>query len=67
MRKAAESLLTFESISARHARILRMGRATLYARIRAGDGRRSYITMDELRRYVATRKLVGSAEASADQ
>jgi excisionase family DNA binding protein len=40
------------------ARILRMSRATLYERIRAGeikaqkDGRRRYITASELRRYV---------------
>ena len=40
------------------ARILRMSRATLYERIRAGDikaqkdGRRRYITASELHRYV---------------
>jgi excisionase family DNA binding protein len=40
-------------------RILRLSRATLYERIRAGliqtqkDGRRSYITAEELQRYVA--------------
>ena len=39
-------------------RILRLSRATLYERIRAGqiktqkDGRRSYITAEELQRYV---------------
>lgn len=42
-------------------RILRLSRATLYERIRCGeiktqkDGRRSYITVEELRRYVATK------------
>jgi hypothetical protein len=40
-------------------RILRLSRATLYERIRAGliqtqkDGRRSYITVEELQRYVS--------------
>jgi excisionase family DNA binding protein len=40
-------------------RILRLSRATLYERIRAGliktqkDGRRSYITAEELQRYVS--------------
>ena len=48
--------LRFEIIEA--ARILRMSRATLYERIRAGeimaqkDGRRRYITAAELQRYV---------------
>jgi excisionase family DNA binding protein len=48
--------LRFEIIEA--ARILRMSRATLYERIRAGeikaqkDGRRRYITALELQRYV---------------
>jgi excisionase family DNA binding protein len=48
--------LRFEIIEA--ARILRMSRATLYERIRAGeikaqkDGRRRYITVVELQRYV---------------
>jgi excisionase family DNA binding protein len=48
--------LRFEIIEA--ARILRMSRATLYERIRAGeikaqkDGRRRYITAVELHRYV---------------
>jgi excisionase family DNA binding protein len=48
--------LRFEIIEA--ARILRMSRATLYERIRAGeikaqkDGRRRYITAIELQRYV---------------
>lgn len=43
-------------------RILRLSRATLYERIRAGliqtqkDGRRSYITAEELQRYVAERR-----------
>jgi excisionase family DNA binding protein len=50
--------LRFEIIEA--ARILRMSRATLYQRIRAGhltitkDGRRSYITVTELHRYAVT-------------
>lgn len=41
------------------ARILRLSRATLYHRIRTGqiatqkDGRRSYVTAEELQRYVA--------------
>ena len=48
--------LRFEIIEA--ARILRMSRATLYERMRAGeikaqkDGRRRYITAVELQRYV---------------
>ena len=48
--------LRFEIIEA--ARVLRMSRATLYERIRAGeikaqkDGRRRYITAVELQRYV---------------
>jgi excisionase family DNA binding protein len=48
--------LRFEIIEA--ARILRISRATLYERIRAGeikaqkDGRRRYITAVELQRYV---------------
>jgi excisionase family DNA binding protein len=43
------------------ARILRVSRATLYERIRAGeikaqkDGRRSYVTVVELQRYVAAK------------
>ncbi len=51
--------LRFEIIEA--ARILRMSRATLYERIRAGeikaqkDGRRRYITASELQRYVLSR------------
>jgi excisionase family DNA binding protein len=51
--------LRFEIIEA--ARILRMSRATLYERIRAGeikaqkDGRRRYITASELQRYVLTK------------
>jgi len=41
------------------ARILRLSRATLYERIRTGqiatqkDGRRTYVTGEELQRYVA--------------
>jgi excisionase family DNA binding protein len=48
--------LRFEIIEA--ARMLRMSRATLYQCIRAGhlaiqkDGRRSYITVTELHRYL---------------
>jgi hypothetical protein len=48
--------LRFEIIKA--ARILRMSRATPYQRMRVGhlaihkDGRRSYITVTELQRYV---------------
>ena len=48
------------------ARILRLSRATLYQRIRAGqleihkDGRRSYVTAAELHRYV------GACHATAD-
>jgi excisionase family DNA binding protein len=48
--------LRFEIVEA--ARILRMSRATLYERIKAGeikaqkDGRRRYITAVELQRYV---------------
>jgi excisionase family DNA binding protein len=48
--------LRFEIIES--ARILRISRATLYERIRAGeikaqkDGRRRYITAVELQRYV---------------
>jgi excisionase family DNA binding protein len=51
--------LRFEIIEA--ARILRMSRATLYERIRAGeikaqkDGRRRYVTAVELQRYVAAK------------
>ena len=43
------------------ARILRISRATLYERIKAGelrtqkDGRRSYVTATELQRYVTTK------------
>jgi excisionase family DNA binding protein len=52
-------LLRFEIIEA--ARVLRMSRATLYERIRAGeikaqrDGRRRYITAVELQRYITSR------------
>ena len=51
--------LRFEIVEA--ARILRMSRAMLYERIRAGqikaqrDGRRRYITAVELQRYVTSR------------
>ena len=51
--------LRFDIVEA--ARMLRMSRATLYQRIRAGhliiqkDGRRSYITITELQRYVGSR------------
>lgn len=43
------------------ARILRLSRATLYVRIGAGhlkaqrDGRRRYITAEELHRYIASK------------
>jgi excisionase family DNA binding protein len=58
MHRRADELpqLRFEIIEA--ARILRMSRATLYERIRAGeikaqkDGRRRYISALELQRYV---------------
>jgi excisionase family DNA binding protein len=48
--------LRFEILEA--ARILRLSRATLYQRIRAGqlaihkDGRRSYVIAAELQRYI---------------
>jgi excisionase family DNA binding protein len=51
--------LRFEIIEA--ARILRMSRATLYERIRSGDlkaqrdGRRRYITAEELHRYIGSK------------
>lgn len=51
--------LRFEIVEA--ARILRMSRATLYERIRAGqlkaqrDGRRRYVTAVELQRYIASK------------
>ena len=50
--------LRFEIIEA--ARILRMSRATLYERIRAGEikaegWRRRYITASELQRYVSAK------------
>jgi len=51
--------LRFDIVEA--ARMLRMSRATLYQRIRAGhlsvqkDGRRTYITVTELQRYVGAR------------
>lgn len=51
--------LRFEIVEA--ARILRMSRASLYERIRAGDlkaqkdGRRRYITATELQRYIASK------------
>lgn len=58
---SVESLphLRFEIVEA--ARILRMSRASLYERIRAGqlkaqkDGRRRYITVEELHRYIAAK------------
>ena len=43
------------------ARILRISRATLYDRVKAGeirtqkDGRRSYVTATELQRYVTAK------------
>jgi excisionase family DNA binding protein len=43
------------------SRILRLSRATLYLRIRAGelrtqkDGRRSYVTAEELQRYIGSK------------
>jgi excisionase family DNA binding protein len=51
--------LRFDIIEA--ARVLRMSRATLYQRIPAGhlavqkDGRRTYITITELQRYVGAK------------
>ena len=51
--------LRFEIVEA--ARILRMSRATLYERIRAGqitaqrDGRRRYVTAVELQRYITSK------------
>lgn len=51
--------LRFEILEA--ARILRMSRASLYERIRAGelkaqkDGRRRYITAVELQRYIVSK------------
>jgi len=59
MSPSADSLpqLRFEITEA--ARILRISRATLYERIRAGliatqkDGRRAFITAAELHRYVS--------------
>jgi excisionase family DNA binding protein len=58
MANISESLphLRFDITEA--ARILRISRATLYERIRRGviatqkDGRRTYITLTELHRYV---------------
>lgn len=50
--------LRFDIVEA--ALMLRMSRATLYQRIRAGhlsvqkDGRRTYITVTELQRYVGS-------------
>ena len=55
-------ILRFEIIEA--ARILRMSRATLYDRIRAGelkaqkDGRRRYVTAAELQRNIASRNAL---------
>jgi excisionase family DNA binding protein len=61
--------LRFEIIEA--ARILRMSRATLYERIRAGeikaqkDGRRRYITAIEPHRY-SSRRIEGARVAKLD-
>ena len=59
MSQQTESLpqLRFDILEA--ARIIRLSRATLYERIRTGqittqkDGRRTYVTGEELQRYVA--------------
>jgi len=59
MSQQTESLPQLRSDIPEAARILRLSRATLYERIRMGqiktqtDGRRSYITTEELQRYVA--------------
>jgi excisionase family DNA binding protein len=51
--------IRFDIMEAAH--ILRISRATLYERIKAGeiktqkDGRRSYVTASELQRYVAAK------------
>ena len=53
-----ESLPQLRFAISEAARILRLSRATLYERIRRDaiktqkDGRRSFVTADELRRYV---------------
>jgi hypothetical protein len=63
------SHLRFEITEA--GRILRISRATLYERIRRGviatqkkDGRRTFITTVELRRYVTALPLDNSTSAS---
>jgi hypothetical protein len=61
MSRSADSLpqICFDITEA--SRILRMSRAILYERVRLGeiktqkDGRRSYITAEELRRYVTSK------------
>jgi len=59
MSQQADSLPQLRFDIPEATRILRLSRATLYERIRAGliktqkDGRRSYITAEELQRYVA--------------
>ena len=59
MSQQTESLPQLRFDISEATRILRLSRATLYERIRAGlittqkDGRRSYITAEELQRYVA--------------
>ena len=56
----AESLPQLRFAISEVAQILRLSRATLYERIRDGkiktqkDGRRSFVTANELQRYVAT-------------
>lgn len=62
MSSPAEQLphLRFDVIES--ARILRLSRAALYQRIRDGeiklqkDGRRSFITAEELQRYVSSKQ-----------
>lgn len=61
MLNTAEVLPQLRFEIAEAARILRMSRASLYERIRAGeikaqkDGRRRYITTPELQRYIAAK------------
>ena len=61
MSLSAESLPQIRFDITEASRILRMSRATLYERVRLGeiktqkDGRRSYITAEELRRYVTSK------------
>ncbi len=58
MESKAETLPNFRYEISEAARILRLSRATVYARIREGllktrkDGRRTFILADELRRYI---------------